>query len=53
MGNNFVKFDNLWLFVKKIIIHNPNAPHKQGTPKLKDNYAHAVHGPTKCNQRGV
>jgi hypothetical protein len=28
------------MFVEKFIVHNVSAPHKQGIPKLKENYAH-------------
>ena len=47
------KTDNLQVLVKKFIVHHLSAPHKQGIPELKENYAHVKPGPLEPNQEVV
>ena len=44
-------FDILRPLVQKFTQHNLNAPHKWEIPKIKENYAHVIHGLLERNQQ--
>ena len=39
------------MLVRWFTMYNMSVLHKQGVPKLKENYARVIHGPIKCIKR--
>lgn len=45
-----IKYDILSLFVNEFTVHSWSAPYKWGIMKLRNDYAHVIHGHAEHNQ---